>query len=326
MFDSKGRNIHYLRLSVTDLCNLRCRYCMPDGVDKLEREDILTYEEFLHLAALFARCGVDTVRVTGGEPLVRKGVEQLVKGLKAIPGIRKVTMTTNAVLLEQQLPALLEAGLDSVNISLDTLDPALFAKITARDEFAAVQAGIHAALESGIPVKLNCVPQVGVNEGELEALAALAQDKPLQVRFIEMMPIGYGAAMPCISGPELLARFRRRWPELAPLPGAACAALGDGPAVYYTVPGWKGDIGFIAAVHGKFCASCNRVRLTSQGFLRPCLASEAGCDLKALLRSGASDEELLTAIRTTIWEKPQEHHFELKQDIPATRGMYRIGG
>ena len=325
MFDSKGRNIHYLRLSVTDLCNLRCRYCMPDGVDKLEREDILTYEEFLRLAALFARCGVDTVRVTGGEPLVRKGVEQLVKGLKAIPGIRKVTMTTNAVLLEQQLPALLEAGLDSVNISLDTLDPALFAKITARDEFAAVQAGIHAALESGIPVKLNCVPQVGVNEGELEALAALAQDKPLQVRFIEMMPIGYGAAMPCISGPELLARFRRRWPELAPLPGAACAALGDGPAVYYTVPAWKGDIGFIAAVHGKFCASCNRVRLTSQGFLRPCLASETGCDLRTLLRGGAADEELLQAIRETIWSKPREHHFG-DNSMPATRGMYRIGG
>ena len=325
MFDSKGRNIHYLRLSVTDLCNLRCRYCMPDGVDKLEREDILTYEEFLRLAALFAQCGVDTVRVTGGEPLVRKGVEQLVKGLKAIPGIRKVTMTTNAVLLEQQLPALLEAGLDSVNISLDTLDPALFAKITARDEFAAVQAGIHAALESGIPVKLNCVPQVGVNEGELEALAALAQDKPLQVRFIEMMPIGYGAAMPCISGPELLARFRRRWPELAPLPGAACAALGDGPAVYYTVPGWKGDIGFIAAVHGKFCASCNRVRLTSQGFLRPCLASETGCDLRTLLRGGAADEELLQAIRETIWSKPREHHFG-DNSMPATRGMYRIGG
>ena len=325
MFDSKGRNIHYLRLSVTDLCNLRCRYCMPDGVDKLEREDILTYEEFLRLAALFARCGVDTVRVTGGEPLVRKGVEQLVKGLKAIPGIRKVTMTTNAVLLEQQLPALLEAGLDSVNISLDTLDPALFAKITARDAFAAVQAGIHAALESGIPVKLNCVPQVGVNEGELEALAALAQDKPLQVRFIEMMPIGYGAAMPCISGPELLARFRRRWPELAPLPGAACAALGDGPAVYYTVPGWKGDIGFIAAVHGKFCASCNRVRLTSQGFLRPCLASETGCDLRTLLRGGAADEELLQAIRETIWSKPREHHFG-DNSMPATRGMYRIGG
>ena len=325
MFDAYGRNIHYLRLSVTDLCNLRCRYCMPDGVDKLEREDILTYEEFLRLAALFARCGVDTVRVTGGEPLVRKGVEQLVKGLKAIPGIRKVTMTTNAVLLEQQLPALLEAGLDSVNISLDTLDPALFAKITARDEFAAVQAGIHAALESGIPVKLNCVPQVGVNEGELEALAALAQDKPLQVRFIEMMPIGYGAAMPCISGPELRARFARRWPELAPLSPAQEHALGDGPAVYYTVPGWQGSIGFIAAVHGKFCASCNRVRLTSQGFLRPCLASETGCDLRALLRSGADDAQLLATIRETIWAKPREHHFN-DSSMPATRGMYRIGG
>lgn len=326
MFDAKGRSIHYLRLSVTDLCNLRCRYCMPDGVEKLEREDVLTYEEFLRLAALFAQCGVDTVRVTGGEPLVRKGVDYLVAQLKAIPGIRRVTMTTNGVLLAKQLPALLSAGLDSVNISLDTLSPEQFARITARDEFENVRAGIHAALESGLPVKLNCVPQVGVNEGELEALAALAQDKPLQVRFIEMMPIGYGAAMPCISGPELLARLQKRWPGLAPLPAQESAALGDGPAVYYTAPGWQGSVGFIAAVHGKFCASCNRVRLTSQGFLRPCLASEAGCDLKTLLRSGATDEKLLKAIQTTIWEKPQEHHFERKQNIPATRGMYRIGG
>ena len=322
MFDSTQRDIHYLRLSVTDLCNLRCRYCMPDGVEKLEREAVLTYEEFLRLAALFAQCGIDTVRVTGGEPLVRKNVAQLVAGLKAIPGIRKVTMTTNGILLAQQLPALLAAGLDSVNISLDTLRPEVFRQITARDEFAAVQAGLQAALESGIPVKLNCVPQAGVNEGELEDLAALAENRPLQVRFIEMMPIGYGAAMPCISGPELRQRFARRWPELQPLTEAA---FGDGPAVYYTVPGWQGSIGFIAAVHGKFCASCNRVRLTSQGFLRPCLASEAGCDLRALLRSGASDAALLQAIRETIWAKPREHHFE-DSSMPATRGMYRIGG
>lgn len=322
MFDSTRREIHYLRLSVTDLCNLRCRYCMPDGVEKLEREAVLTYEEFLRLAELFAQCGIDTVRVTGGEPLVRKNVAQLVAGLKAIPGIRKVTMTTNGILLAQQLPALLAAGLDSVNISLDTLRPEVFRQITARDEFAAVQAGLQAALESGIPVKLNCVPQAGVNEGELEDLAALAENRPLQVRFIEMMPIGYGAAMPCISGPELRQRFARRWPELQPLTEAA---FGDGPAVYYTVPGWQGSIGFIAAVHGKFCASCNRVRLTSQGFLRPCLASEAGCDLRALLRSGASDAALLQAIRETIWAKPREHHFE-DSSMPATRGMYRIGG
>ena len=325
MFDRYQREIHYLRLSVTDLCNLRCRYCMPDGVEKLEREAVLTYEEFLRLAALFARCGIDTVRVTGGEPLVRKNVAQLVARLKATPGIRRVTLTTNAVLLAEQLPALLDAGLDSVNISLDTLRPEVFRQITARDDFAAVQAGLQAALQSGLPVKLNCVPQAGVNEGELEALAALAKDNAMQVRFIEMMPIGYGAAMPCISGPELRARFARRWPELAPLSAAQEHALGDGPAVYYTVPGWQGSIGFIAAVHGKFCASCNRVRLTSQGFLRPCLASETGCDLRALLRSGADDAQLLAAIRETIWAKPREHHFN-DSSMPATRGMYRIGG
>ena len=325
MFDRYQREIHYLRLSVTDLCNLRCRYCMPDGVEKLEREAVLTYEEFLRLAALFARCDIDTVRVTGGEPLVRKNVAQLVAGLKETPGIRRVTLTTNAVLLAEQLPALLDAGLDSVNISLDTLRPEVFRQITARDEFAAVQAGLQAALESGIPVKLNCVPQAGVNEGELEDLAALAEAHPLQVRFIEMMPIGYGAAMPCISGPALRERFARRWPEFAPLPAAQSAVLGDGPAVYYTVPGWEGDVGFIAAVHGKFCASCNRVRLTSQGFLRPCLASEAGCDLRELLRSGATDAALSQAIRQTIWAKPREHHFG-DNSMPATRGMYRIGG
>ena len=325
MFDSSGRNIHYLRLSVTDLCNLRCRYCMPDGVEKLEREAVLTYEEFLRLAALFAQCGIDSVRVTGGAPLVRKDVDQLVAGLKAIPGIHKVTLTTNGILLARQLPALLNAGLDSVNISLDTLRPEVFQRITARDEFSHVMEGLRAALDSGIPVKLNCVPQAGVNEGELEDLASLAEAHPLQVRVIEMMPIGYGAALPCISGPALRERFARRWPEFAPLPAAQSAVLGDGPAVYYTVPGWEGDVGFIAAVHGKFCASCNRVRLTSQGFLRPCLASEAGCDLRELLRSGATDAALLQAIRQTIWAKPREHHFG-DNSMPATRGMYRIGG
>ena len=325
MFDSSSRNIHYLRLSVTDLCNLRCRYCMPDGVEKLEREAVLTYEEFLRLAALFAQCGIDTVRVTGGEPLVRKDVDQLVAGLKAIPGIRKVTLTTNGILLARQLPALLSAGLDSVNISLDTLRPEVFQRITARDEFSHVMEGLRAALDSGIPVKLNCVPQAGVNEGGKVFQLALAEAHPLQVRFIEMMPIGYGAAMPCISGPALRERFARRWPEFAPLPAAQSTVLGDGPAVYYTVPGWEGDVGFIAAVHGKFCASCNRVRLTSQGFLRPCLASEAGCDLRELLRSGATDAALSQAIRQTIWAKPREHHFG-DNSMPATRGMYRIGG
>ena len=297
---------------------------MPDGVEKLERKPCSPTKSSVRLAALFARCGIDTVRVTGGEPLVRKGVDQLVAGLKAIPGIRKVTMTTNGILLAQQLPALLAAGLDSVNISLDTLRPEVFQSITARDEFEHVMEGIRAALDSGIPVKLNCVPQIGVNEGELEDLAALAESRPLQVRFIEMMPIGYGAAMPCISGPSCGSGLPAAGRSFRPCPPPR-ARLGDGPAVYYTVPGWKGDVGFIAAVHGKFCASCNRVRLTSQGFLRPCLASETGCDLRTLLRGGAADEELLQAIREAIWSKPREHHFG-DNSMPATRGMYRIGG
>ena len=323
MEDTFGRTITYLRLSVTDLCNYRCCYCMaPEGVEKTAHGAVCSLEELRDMTAAAVACGVRKVRITGGEPLVRRGVEQLTAGLKAIPGIRRVALTTNGVLLAQKLPALLAAGLDSVNISLDTLHPETFRRITGKDELAAVQNGIRAALASGIPVKLNCVPQPGVNEGELESLAALAQEHPLQVRFIEMMPIGFGAGLPGLSGPELLKRFYRRWPQLQPVTGAA---FGDGPAVYYSAPGWRGSIGLIAAVHGKFCASCNRVRLTSQGFLRPCLASETGCDLRALLRGDADDAQLLTAIRETIWAKPREHHFN-DSSMPATRGMYRIGG
>ena len=318
-----GCNVPWaILMDPTAACNMRCTGCWAaEYGNKLN----LTFDEIDNIIQQGKALGIYMYIYTGGEPLVRKGVDQLVAGLKSIPGIRKVTMTTNGILLAQQLPALLAAGLDSVNISLDTLRPEVFQSITARDEFGHVMEGIHAALDSGIPVKLNCVPQVGVNEGELEDLAALAESRPLQVRFIEMMPIGYGAAMPCISGPELRERFARRWPEFSPLPAAQSAGFGDGPAVYYTVPGWKGDVGFIAAVHGKFCASCNRVRLTSQGFLRPCLASETGCDLRTLLRGGAADEELLQAIRETIWSKPREHHFG-DNSMPATRGMYRIGG
>mgnify|MGYP002577262062 CR=1 FL=1 len=326
MIDQYGRTIDYLRLSVTDLCNYRCQYCMPaDGVEKGPHGAVLSVEEYGEIARAAVKLGIRKIRLTGGEPLVRRGILDICRTLRAIPELKELCLTTNGSLLPELAKPLQEAGVDRLNISLDTLRPEVFRQITARDDFAAVQAGLQAALESGLPVKLNCVPQAGVNEGELEALAALAKDNAMQVRFIEMMPIGYGAAMPCISGPELRARFARRWPELAPLSPAQEHALGDGPAVYYTVPGWQGSIGFIAAVHGKFCASCNRVRLTSQGFLRPCLASETGCDLRALLRSGADDAQLLAAIRETIWAKPREHHFN-DSSMPATRGMYRIGG
>ncbi len=325
MFDATGRNIHYLRLSVTDLCNLRCRYCMPDGVPKQTHEDILRYEEFLRLVNILASLGIDTVRVTGGEPLVRRGVEAFIGQLAQIPGVRKVTMTTNGALLAERLPALLDAGLAGVNISIDTLKPETFAGITGCDALHDVLRGLQAAVESGLPVKINVVPQAGINDGEWEELAALAQTQPVQVRFIEMMPIGYGAAMPCIQNTEVLARLQRRWADIAPLDEAKATGLGDGPAVYYTIPGWQGNIGFISAVHGKFCRDCNRVRLTSQGFLRLCLASEAGLDLRTSLRSGAADEELAGLIKDAVMGKPLEHHFGQK-DAAATRGMYRIGG
>ena len=306
MFDAYGRNIHYLRLSVTDLCNLRCRYCMPDGVPKLAHEDILTYEEFLRLAALFAQCGIDTVRITGGEPLVRRGVEQLTAGLKAIPGIRRVALTTNGVLLAQKLPALLAAGLDSVNISLDTLYPETFRRITGKDELAAVQNGIRAALASGIPVKLNCVPQPGVNEGELESLAAFAQEHPLQVRFIEMMPIGMGKEFHGVSEEELLRILGEKLPRFSPYVGEP---LGNGPCHYYDVDGFSGKIGFISAVSHKFCGECNRIRLTSQGFLKTCLQYAAGRDLREVIRSGGSDEVLKAVILEALAEKPDGHAF-----------------
>ena len=269
---------------------------MPDGVEKLEREDILTYEEFLRLAALFAQCGVDTVRVTGGEPLVRKGVDHLVAQLKAIPGIRRVTMTTNGVLLAQQLPALLAAGLDSVNISLDTLSPEVFARITARDAFADVMAGIRAALESGLPVKLNCVPQVGVNEGELESLAALAETKPLQVRFIEMMPIGYGAAN---------ALHLRAGPA-GPLPEALAGAGPAFPSGNGRHRRRPGSLLHRAGLAGERGLHCGRARQVLR-FLQPGPAYEPGLSAPLPCQRGGLRPENAPAQRRVGRSAAQRH-------------------
>ena len=323
MIDRCGRNIDYLRISVTDRCNLRCIYCMPEeGVQHVERSLILQEEEILRICRVMAELGIRKIKLTGGEPLVRPRMPQLVEKLKNMPGIEKVTLTTNGVLLKDQMSDFARARLDGLNISLDTLDEACSRRITRRDELGRTLEGISEAMKyPEISLKINCVP-LGIQEQDLCRVALLARDHRVHVRFIEMMPIGFGAGLPGLSGPELLERFYRRWPRLQPVTGAA---FGDGPAVYYSAPGWRGSIGLIAAVHGKFCASCNRVRLTSQGFLRPCLASETGCDLRALLRSGADDAQLLTAIRETIWAKPREHHFN-DSSMPATRGMYRIGG
>ena len=320
MFDSCRRDIHYLRLSVTDRCNLRCRYCMPDGTKILEHEEVLTHEEFLRLAALFAQCGIDTVRVTGGEPLVRKSVAQLVAGLKATPGIRKVTLTTNGVRLAELVPALKAAGVDGVNISLDAADPETFQAITGFDQLGNVLAGLDASLAAGFHTKINFVLLVGC-ESRVLPVARLAQSRPVDVRFIEVMPIGAGAESRGLAPAEARKLLLAQWPDLHPVD----EHRGNGPAHYDASARLLGRIGWIEAVSHAFCASCNRARVTSTGLLKPCLCYGEGTDLRALLRGGAGDAALEQAMAATIYEKPRSHCFGTGQ-ITEQHVMAAIGG
>lgn len=325
MKDRLEREISYLRLSVTDRCNLRCTYCMPaEGVPELARRDILSYEELLRLARILAGLGVRRVRLTGGEPLVRRDLERLVAGLKAIPGIEWVGLTTNGILLKEQLPALLRAGLDGVNLSLDTLDREQFRKITRRDGLDQALEGLEAARScSGLRVKLNCVP-TDLNRDQWVPLAALARERPaLDVRFIELMPIGSGSGLPRCEEGEVLAEL-----EGAFGPARSCLREpGAGPARYVAFAGFAGRVGLISAVSHPFCHGCNRIRLTARGGLKPCLQYGLETDLAALLRGGASDEELSAQIERTIWEKPAGHHFQCASAAgDESRPMNQIGG
>ena len=324
MLDRFGRQIRYLRISVTDRCDLRCVYCMPEhGVEHLPHSALLSYEQIVRLARLFAELGIDQIRLTGGEPLVRRGLPQLVRALKDVEGIRTVNLTTNGVLLAEQLPALLAAGLDGVNLSLDTLDRAQYAALTRRDELPRALAGLEAALAApGLTVKLNCVP-VGDNDSQLVPLAALARDRDLAVRFIELMPIGLGATLPRRTQAEVLEHL-----EEAFGPALPCAQTGGaGPGHYVTFPGFRGRVGFISAMTHQFCGSCNRVRLTATGFLKTCLQYEDGADLKALLDAGADDAALRGAIEEAIFHKPAQHHFAApRAPGDERRNMNQIGG
>ena len=324
MLDALGRNIRYLRISVTDRCNLRCRYCMPaEGVAWVDHTAILTYEQVVRLTGLFAALGVDKVRLTGGEPLVRRGLDRLVAGIKAVAGIKGVYLTTNGLLLAGQLPGLLAAGLDGVNLSLDTLDRSQYASLTRRDELPRALEGLEAALAApGLRVKVNCVP-CGENDRQLVPLAALARDRALSVRFIELMPIGLGSALPRRTEEEVLTML-----EQAFGPALPCSQEGDGgPGRYVTFPGFQGKVGFISAVSHQFCQSCNRVRLTAAGFLKTCLQYDCGVDLKALLDAGADNGALTAAIRRAIAQKPEGHHFgQAPTRRDEGRNINQIGG
>lgn len=323
MLDKLGRTIDYLRVSVTDRCNLRCTYCMPpEGIQAVRHEDVLSYEEILRIVRLMAQLGIKKVRLTGGEPLVRKGLSSLVAGIKATEGIEKVVLTTNASLLSEQLPALIAAGLDGVNISIDAIEEEVFREITRREGVDKVLCAIDDALKyPQLRVKLNCVP-TPVNFSQIIPMAErFLQDGRLSLRFIELMPIGLGKGCEGIPEKELRELIESEFGELTALPHVPT----DGPCRYFTLKTLPGKIGFISAVSDCFCASCNRVRLTSGGFLKTCLQFDRGVELRPLM--GLSDEELLAAMRSAILEKPERHKFSETDFAHAERHiMSQIGG
>ena len=325
MFDQYGRKIEYLRISVTDRCNLRCKYCMPDGIRCVPMSEILTYEEICAVTEAAAQLGIRMVKLTGGEPLVRIGVEKLVRSLKEIPGIEKVTMTTNGILLQEKLRALLEAGLDAVNISLDTTDREMYREITGADGLQAAMGAIAAAARTDLKVKVNAV-SLDLGEDNIRSLIGLTRSLPVDVRFIEMMPIGYGKQFPVIHHGKLLDRLQRIYPGMQ----EDHRTHGFGPAVYYTIPGHLGSIGMISAIHGKFCDSCNRVRLTSQGYLKTCLCYRDGADLRAILREDRPASEKMFRLRQrmqeAIYRKPSAHCFDRPGEITEKAAMAAIGG
>lgn len=318
MKDKAGREIDYMRISITDRCNLRCKYCMPGDIETTDMANLLTYEEIAKVTETAASLGIRHIRLTGGEPLVRRGCVDLVKKIKNISGIDTVGMTTNGVLLAEHARVLKEAGLDSVNVSLDTLDETEFQRLTGRDELKAVLAGIGAAQEVEIPVKINTVHYKNL---DLRAVLAYADERQIPVRFIEMMPIGYGAAYTGKSNEELFRQIEDCY-------GSASEAgkHGAGPAVYYHFPGLNIEVGFISAIHHKFCESCNRIRLTSEGYLKLCLCYEKGVDLRAVLRDPEKGQALQEVMKKAILEKPVEHCFEQISEMTEHKAMVRIGG
>lgn len=323
MLDSAGRTINYMRLSVTDRCNLRCAYCMPpEAIGCLPHSEILRYEEILRVVRAGVSLGIDQYRITGGEPLVRKGVADFVRMMKETTGVKYLALTTNGVLFSGMGEALKEAGLDAVNFSLDCMDAGSFHRLTRVHAWGDVMAGIDKALELGLKTKLNCVPMEDYNADDWVRLAALAKDSALDVRFIEMMPIGLGKGFKPVRNADVLVRLAAEFGE----PVKSAGRHGSGPAEYWDFPGFMGSVGFISAISDAFCGSCNRVRLTADGVLKPCLCYGGGLNLKPMLRSGASDEELGNAIKEAIFSKPMRHDFCEGGGVSESRKMVQIGG
>ncbi len=327
MRDMFARSIDYLRIAVTDRCNLRCVYCMPqEGVPFRPHADILRYEEIERIVRVAAGLGIRRVRLTGGEPLVRLGLVDLVRNLASLPGIEEVSMTTNGTLLAQYADALAAAGLKRVNVSLDSLDPERFQTITRRGNLATVLAGIEAALQAGLtPVKVNMVVMRGQNDDELVAMARQTLTRPWHVRFIEWMPVGVAARREGWTGHVVTAAEMRARIEAVLGPLEPVQVTGAGPARTFRLDGATGTIGFISAVSEHFCATCNRLRLTADGKLRFCLLREGELDLRGVLRAGCSDAQLADLIAAAVLAKPKGH--QLAEGVAVEdRAMAQIGG
>lgn len=324
------RTIDYVRISVTDRCNLRCVYCMPEeGVVSVPHEKILRYDEIVSLCKVFAQLGVKKIKLTGGEPLVRKNIDSLIADIKNVEGIQEVTLTTNGILLEEQAELLVQAGVDGINISLDTLDAEHFSAITRGGKVESVLRGIEKMLAyPEVTLKINCVPN-DITDKEVLAVVNLAKDRKIHVRFIELMPIGTGKSMVSESG-EIYDQETRVKSILEKAYGAlepSYEVLGNGPSQYYKMDGFVGNVGFISAMSHKFCDKCNRVRVTAEGYLKTCLQYDVGEDLFPLLREGGKEDEVEAQIIKAIHKKPKAHEFlEKHLESSEQKSMSQIGG
>lgn len=323
MQDQFERRIEYLRISITDRCNLRCKYCMPaSGVQWIPHEDILSFEEIYRLVKLSTHIGFKRFRLTGGEPLVRKGLVNFISQVSQIPGVEDLMLTTNGMLLPEMAFDLKAAGLNRVNISLDTFDTERFREMTRGGDVSKVLQGINRSLEADLkPVKINVVVVRDFNLHELPKFFELARKYPIQVRFIELMPIGVSSD----QRNEFVSIAEMK--EVLGLKGLESPkkVYGGGPAEYVMLEGLEGDIGFISALSRHFCSTCNRMRLTADGKLRPCLHSPKEIDLRHALRNGSTDEELLEILKQAVWNKPVEHHMN-EEAWQGSRVMSQIGG
>ena len=325
MLDKLNRKIDYLRISVIDRCNLRCVYCMPEeGIESIPHDEILTYDEILRICEIVSELGIRKIKITGGEPLVRKDIVNLIRDIKNIDKIEQVTLTTNGILLHEMLDDLYDAGIDAINISLDTLNKDNFKKITRRDGLEKVLMSIDKAYDLGIRVKINCLAIRDFNLREIVEIASFAKDREIDVRFIELMPIGFGKKYTQIDNDEILSILESRFGTFE----IVTEKRGNGPAKYYRNQNMKGCIGFISAISHEFCESCNRIRLTSSGFLKLCLHYNKGIDLKGPIRNGISDEDLKKLIHNTICNKPISHKFghSNEEQYIELKNMVQIGG